>query len=601
MCGPHHRRATPARRPDLLPGTPSSPTSVTVAALLVMTTCASSPTLVAAAPDDQVSPPPWWWPAHHATDMVARVTLAALGAVATGPSTEPGSVAVRQAVADLLRGGQLQRLLSEPRVAEAVSVELVVDGQRHPMAASTQRSPPYRRLLRRSAPIEGGGDMQQRPPEPGGAAPPARPRPTAAVHVPVHRYLQEPVGAACPSPPQVLRAGATRAVLDFSGGYAPNSACGWQLQCADEGKTLLINFTDFNTAGDAGYGVTLFDGSSDKSPPVGRPAHLNGPSVAALTTTGYGSANGTMLVTFTSYDRGDRGSGWGFAAEYWCEKGRRARLGCTEPHATNYDPAPEFQSSCVLPPPQLCLETASLRAGFVVGVDEVAQQAWAQLRGWGSGKSDPCGADGHGGWEGVSCIAGRVTGVSFHGYATASSLQFTVVGPAVAQLTWLRTLDMYGCTRLSGTVPAELGGLAHLQALKMASSAVSGTVPAALGRLTELQQMWLFTTQLSGTIPSGLGALHKLVKLYFYDTFISGTVPAELGGAGAAAETASVLHIGVGDGAGGARRTGAAAVSSSVLHIGVGVGAGGAGWAGAAEVTGHAIHAGVGDGAGGAR
>jgi Leucine-rich repeat (LRR) protein len=491
--------------------------------LLVMTaTCVSSLIPVAAAAPDQVPPPPPPWPAHPATDMAARVTLAALGAVATGLSTEPGAAAVRQAVAELLRDRrQLQRLLSEPRVAEVVTMELEANGPQQSMAAVINWSAPDRRLMWRSAPMEG-GDMQQRPhPGPGGATPSTRPRPTAVVDPPAHRYLQEPVLAACPSPPQVLQAGATRAVLDFTGGYAPHSACGWQLQCVSKGETLLVNFTDFNTEGGYDY-VSIYDGSSDNSPSIGRPDRLSGPTVAALSTAGYGSSNGTMLLTFSSNSNSE---GRGFAAEYWCEKTGRARLGCTNPHATNYHLASEFQSSCVLPPPQLCLETASLRAGFVVEADEVAQEAWAQLRGWGSSKSDPCGVDWRGGWQGVSCIAGRVTGVSFHG---ASSLQFRLLGSALAQLTELETLDMYR-TGLRGTVPMELGRLAKLQQLYLCHTVVSGTVPTSFGRLTELQVLWAQDTLLSGTVPGVLSELTQLQTLVIYSTSVSGTVPAELG------------------------------------------------------------------------
>ena len=82
---------------------------------------------------------------------------------------------------------------------------------------------------------------------------------------------------------------------------------------------------------------------------------------------------------------------------------------------------------------------------------------------------------------------------------------------------------------LSGTIPAEVGNLTHLQKLSLSSNRLSGTIPAALGRLAHLQELYLIYNGLTGTIPAELGRLTGLQYLYLYNNALTGAIPAELG------------------------------------------------------------------------
>ncbi len=82
---------------------------------------------------------------------------------------------------------------------------------------------------------------------------------------------------------------------------------------------------------------------------------------------------------------------------------------------------------------------------------------------------------------------------------------------------------------LSGTIPVELGNMTSLQQLSLSQNTLSGTIPVELGDLTHLQILYLYANGLSGTIPAELGDLTNLRHLYFQANKLSGEIPAELG------------------------------------------------------------------------
>ncbi len=57
---------------------------------------------------------------------------------------------------------------------------------------------------------------------------------------------------------------------------------------------------------------------------------------------------------------------------------------------------------------------------------------------------------------------------------------------------------------LQGSLPPELGRLAHLQLLYLANNQLTGPVPPALGQLTHLEWLALADNQLTGSIPASL-------------------------------------------------------------------------------------------------
>ena len=83
--------------------------------------------------------------------------------------------------------------------------------------------------------------------------------------------------------------------------------------------------------------------------------------------------------------------------------------------------------------------------------------------------------------------------------------------------------------RLSGSIPAELGGLAELRSLSFFLNQLSGSIPSDLSNLANLRVLWLSVNDLSGPIPAALGDLANVGQLGLAGNALSGTIPAELG------------------------------------------------------------------------
>ena len=99
----------------------------------------------------------------------------------------------------------------------------------------------------------------------------------------------------------------------------------------------------------------------------------------------------------------------------------------------------------------------------------------------------------------ISTIARRVTaGPTTLGgrcqMTTAAGFGVTCSDGRVIQLSLHRN-------NLSGTIPAELGGLSALRSLDLSFNDLSGTIPAELGGLSAFRSLDLSFNDLSGTIP----------------------------------------------------------------------------------------------------
>ncbi len=89
-------------------------------------------------------------------------------------------------------------------------------------------------------------------------------------------------------------------------------------------------------------------------------------------------------------------------------------------------------------------------------------------------------------------------------------------------------LDLFG-NRLRGPIPAELGGLEHLEELNLGRNGLRGPIPAELGGLERLSELFLYENELTGAIPAELGRLANLVVLYLNRNALTGPIPASLG------------------------------------------------------------------------
>jgi len=104
----------------------------------------------------------------------------------------------------------------------------------------------------------------------------------------------------------------------------------------------------------------------------------------------------------------------------------------------------------------------------------------------------------------------------------------------------LRYLELQHNAGISGTLPSSLRHvgrslhtgvpeLAHsLHVLHIYGSRVSGTLPTELGALTELTSLRLDANDFSGTIPTEIGNLRKLEVLDLYNNPLQGDMPSEL-------------------------------------------------------------------------
>ena len=83
---------------------------------------------------------------------------------------------------------------------------------------------------------------------------------------------------------------------------------------------------------------------------------------------------------------------------------------------------------------------------------------------------------------------------------------------------------------LTGTLPAELGGLSNLTDLVLYNNGLTGEIPPELGGLSNLTGLFLHGNQLTGEIPPELGRLSNLWGLSLDSNQLTGEIPPELGG-----------------------------------------------------------------------
>ncbi|XP_074561512.1 uncharacterized protein LOC141817782 [Curcuma longa] len=98
----------------------------------------------------------------------------------------------------------------------------------------------------------------------------------------------------------------------------------------------------------------------------------------------------------------------------------------------------------------------------------------------------------------------------------------------IAGMSRLRRLIISG-SRISATIPPEVGDLRSLEQLVLSQNRIGGEIPRSIRRLALLKVLDLSGNRIGGAIPSEIGSLMELVKLDISSNRIAGRIPAELG------------------------------------------------------------------------
>ena len=128
-------------------------------------------------------------------------------------------------------------------------------------------------------------------------------------------------------------------------------------------------------------------------------------------------------------------------------------------------------------------------------------------------------------------IPAELGGLSKLEHLTLTRHELTGTIPAeLAHLSELTDLQLHG-NELTGGIPPELGDLSNLGRIGLSGNPLSGAIPIELGKLSNLRALSLENTQLTGSIPASLGDLPNLNILRLYgNTMLTGCIPASLRG-----------------------------------------------------------------------
>jgi len=165
---------------------------------------------------------------------------------------------------------------------------------------------------------------------------------------------------------------------------------------------------------------------------------------------------------------------------------------------------------------------------------------WYNNTGWtvpGSPGDNPCG------WYGVTCEAGRVTGLNLSTNMLAGTLPFDL-----GNLSALKILDLdqgIGVMEngdlevhtggIGGALPAIIGNLINLEHLDLGGNFFTGSIPANIGNLVKLRYLDISYIPidsgfdpyglLTGVIPDELGSLLNLTHLDLHSQNLNGAIP----------------------------------------------------------------------------
>ena len=106
-----------------------------------------------------------------------------------------------------------------------------------------------------------------------------------------------------------------------------------------------------------------------------------------------------------------------------------------------------------------------------------------------------------------------------------------LTGMIPAAMGGLQGLEFLSLTRnqLTGSIPTDLGNLSSLSVLALGGNQLIGAVPTWLGNMTNLEGLHLWGNELTGKVPIELSNLNNLTQLELGSNRLSGSIPVELG------------------------------------------------------------------------
>jgi hypothetical protein len=127
-----------------------------------------------------------------------------------------------------------------------------------------------------------------------------------------------------------------------------------------------------------------------------------------------------------------------------------------------------------------------------------------------------------------SLIRLRLTGNSLNQDDKITRLSGTLPSE-LGQLTLLEVLSLKN-HGISGSLPSQIGQLSRLNVLDLEGNELDGSISTSIGKLQQLNNLYMALNRISGGLPSELGQLSLLVNLDFYGNQLSSSLPTELGG-----------------------------------------------------------------------